>query len=289
MGGDIAAWCALRGLNVTLQDRELKYIEPALTRARALFEKRLPTPAERMQPRRQRLRADVAGSGVAQGGRRHRSHLRGPGGQARAVCRGRAAHAARMRVLASNTSSLTLEIARRRRWQGPGPPGRPALLQSGAADAAGGSGAFRGARARKCWRPRWPSLAASTSCRCPAAAARASWSTACCFPTCTRHCMPLAKASRSTPSIAQRSTSACRWDRSSCPMWWVWTSCCTWEKSSPASCSANLRRSQAACAQLVQARSARSQERPGLLSLARWQDRARVRSHAAFQPIWPTG
>ena len=28
MGGDIAAWCAQRGLNVTLQDRELKFIEP---------------------------------------------------------------------------------------------------------------------------------------------------------------------------------------------------------------------------------------------------------------------
>ncbi len=32
MGGDIAALCAQRGLNVTLQDRELKYIEPALKR-----------------------------------------------------------------------------------------------------------------------------------------------------------------------------------------------------------------------------------------------------------------
>ena len=34
MGGDIAAWCAQRGLNVTLQDRELKFIEPAMKRAR---------------------------------------------------------------------------------------------------------------------------------------------------------------------------------------------------------------------------------------------------------------
>jgi 3-hydroxyacyl-CoA dehydrogenase/enoyl-CoA hydratase/3-hydroxybutyryl-CoA epimerase len=64
MGGDIAAWCALRGLNVTLQDRELKFIEPALVRARALFEKRLSTPAERAQAA-ERLKADVAGSGVA--------------------------------------------------------------------------------------------------------------------------------------------------------------------------------------------------------------------------------
>jgi len=65
MGGDIAAWCALRGLEVTLQDRELKYVEPALVRARALFEKRLPTPAERVQVA-ERLQADVAGAGVAQ-------------------------------------------------------------------------------------------------------------------------------------------------------------------------------------------------------------------------------
>ncbi len=37
MGGDIAAWCASRGLTVTLQDRELKYVEPALARAREFF------------------------------------------------------------------------------------------------------------------------------------------------------------------------------------------------------------------------------------------------------------
>lgn len=41
MGGDIAAWCALRGLTVTLQDRALEFVTPALTRARELFRKRL--------------------------------------------------------------------------------------------------------------------------------------------------------------------------------------------------------------------------------------------------------
>ena len=30
MGGDIAAWCVMQGMEVTFQDRELKYIEPAL-------------------------------------------------------------------------------------------------------------------------------------------------------------------------------------------------------------------------------------------------------------------
>jgi len=40
MGGDIAAWCALRGMEVTVQDRELKYIEPAIARAKKLFKRK---------------------------------------------------------------------------------------------------------------------------------------------------------------------------------------------------------------------------------------------------------
>jgi 3-hydroxyacyl-CoA dehydrogenase/enoyl-CoA hydratase/3-hydroxybutyryl-CoA epimerase len=63
MGGDIAAWCAQRGLNVTLQDRELKYIEPALQRAREGFEKRL-RDAGKAAELMTRLTADVAGDGV---------------------------------------------------------------------------------------------------------------------------------------------------------------------------------------------------------------------------------
>jgi 3-hydroxyacyl-CoA dehydrogenase / enoyl-CoA hydratase / 3-hydroxybutyryl-CoA epimerase len=65
MGGDIAAWSALRGLTVTLQDRELRFIEPALKRARELFEKRLRDPAK-VEEATARLTADVAGDGVAQ-------------------------------------------------------------------------------------------------------------------------------------------------------------------------------------------------------------------------------
>ncbi|HZX24348.1 MAG TPA: 3-hydroxyacyl-CoA dehydrogenase NAD-binding domain-containing protein [Woeseiaceae bacterium] len=64
MGGDIAAWCALRGLEVTLQDREEKYITPALERAEKLFGKRIRDEAER-EAAKGRLRADVAGDGVA--------------------------------------------------------------------------------------------------------------------------------------------------------------------------------------------------------------------------------
>jgi 3-hydroxyacyl-CoA dehydrogenase / enoyl-CoA hydratase / 3-hydroxybutyryl-CoA epimerase len=64
MGGDIAAWSALRGFTVTLEDRDMKYIEPALRRAAELFEKRVREPAERTAALG-RLRADVAGAGVA--------------------------------------------------------------------------------------------------------------------------------------------------------------------------------------------------------------------------------
>jgi 3-hydroxyacyl-CoA dehydrogenase/enoyl-CoA hydratase/3-hydroxybutyryl-CoA epimerase len=63
MGGDIAAWCAQRGLNVTLQDRELKFIEPALKRAREAFEKRL-RDAGKAGELMTRITPDVAGDGV---------------------------------------------------------------------------------------------------------------------------------------------------------------------------------------------------------------------------------
>ena len=63
MGGDIASWCAARGLTVTLQDRELKYVEPALQRARKFFTKRYPDP-RKQQETLGRLTADVNGNGV---------------------------------------------------------------------------------------------------------------------------------------------------------------------------------------------------------------------------------
>ena len=65
MGGDIAAWSALRGFKVTLQDREIRLVEPALKRARELCEKRLRDPAK-VKEAMARLTADVAGEGVAQ-------------------------------------------------------------------------------------------------------------------------------------------------------------------------------------------------------------------------------
>ena len=46
MGGDIASWCAMRGLSVTLQDRAMEYVEPALERAKKFFKRRLRAPGD---------------------------------------------------------------------------------------------------------------------------------------------------------------------------------------------------------------------------------------------------
>ena len=64
MGGDIAAWCALRGLDVTLQDREMKYVEPALERAAKLFEKKSRGDDAKRRETQARLKADIAGDGI---------------------------------------------------------------------------------------------------------------------------------------------------------------------------------------------------------------------------------
>lgn len=64
MGGDIAAWCALSGLEVTLQDREIDYVEAAIKRADTLFEQKLKTPPQIMAAQ-SRLISDVAGEGIA--------------------------------------------------------------------------------------------------------------------------------------------------------------------------------------------------------------------------------
>lgn len=65
MGGDIAAWCALQGMRVTLQDREPKFIAPAIKRAYALFKKKLKTPRA-IQEVMDRLMPDTQGFGISQ-------------------------------------------------------------------------------------------------------------------------------------------------------------------------------------------------------------------------------
>ncbi len=64
MGGDIAAWCCLRGMKVTLQDREPKFIAPAIKRAADLFKKILKNP-RLIEEAMDRLIPDLAGDGIA--------------------------------------------------------------------------------------------------------------------------------------------------------------------------------------------------------------------------------
>lgn len=63
MGGDIAAWCALRGMTVTLQDQTLERMSPALKRAHALFAKKLRDPLK-ARAAFDRLIPDPQGDGV---------------------------------------------------------------------------------------------------------------------------------------------------------------------------------------------------------------------------------
>jgi 3-hydroxyacyl-CoA dehydrogenase/enoyl-CoA hydratase/3-hydroxybutyryl-CoA epimerase len=65
MGGDIAAWCAWKHFDVTLQDRGMQYIQPALDRALQLYEKKAHGDAGEVAATVARLRADVDGTGVA--------------------------------------------------------------------------------------------------------------------------------------------------------------------------------------------------------------------------------
>ncbi len=64
MGGDIAAWCAMQGFQVTLQDREPKYIAPAIKRAHKLFERKI-RDAHLCTAAKDRLMPDHQGIGVS--------------------------------------------------------------------------------------------------------------------------------------------------------------------------------------------------------------------------------
>jgi len=63
MGGDIAAWCALRGLQVTLQDQTPERVAPAIKRAYALFQQQLKLP-RLINAAMDRLVPDCHGCGV---------------------------------------------------------------------------------------------------------------------------------------------------------------------------------------------------------------------------------
>lgn len=63
MGGDIAAWCALRGLHVTLQDQSPERIAPAIKRASQLYSRRLKR-SRPIQEAMDRLTPDHKGVGI---------------------------------------------------------------------------------------------------------------------------------------------------------------------------------------------------------------------------------
>jgi 3-hydroxyacyl-CoA dehydrogenase/enoyl-CoA hydratase/3-hydroxybutyryl-CoA epimerase len=107
MGGDIAAWAALRGFRVSLEDRELKYIAPAMARAGELFARRLYTAKDR-QSAFDRLLPDVAGSGLKKADLVIEVVPENPDIKHQVFSRAEAAMK-KQAILASNTSSILLE------------------------------------------------------------------------------------------------------------------------------------------------------------------------------------
>ncbi len=107
MGGDIAAWCAFRGLTVTLQDQNAERLAPAMGRAAKLFSEKLRDPL-RARDAQDRLIPDVAGDGVARADviieaifenlEAKQSLFKALESRAKPSC-----------ILASNTSSIPLE------------------------------------------------------------------------------------------------------------------------------------------------------------------------------------
>lgn len=64
MGGDIAAWCAMRGLTVTLQDRHPEALGKAIARAHKLFEKKFHGDRLAVIAAMDRLIPDIKGLGI---------------------------------------------------------------------------------------------------------------------------------------------------------------------------------------------------------------------------------
>jgi 3-hydroxyacyl-CoA dehydrogenase/enoyl-CoA hydratase/3-hydroxybutyryl-CoA epimerase len=65
MGGDIASLAAYKGFNVSLQDREQRFIDAAMGRAATFFEKKVKDPAKRPAVAG-RLKGDLDGQAIAQ-------------------------------------------------------------------------------------------------------------------------------------------------------------------------------------------------------------------------------
>jgi 3-hydroxyacyl-CoA dehydrogenase/enoyl-CoA hydratase/3-hydroxybutyryl-CoA epimerase len=107
MGGDIAAWCALRGLTVTLQDQNAERLVPAMGRAAKLFAARL-RDERRTRDAMDRLLPDIAGDGIARADVIVEAIFENTEAK-RALFAQLEAKAKPEAILATNTSSIPLE------------------------------------------------------------------------------------------------------------------------------------------------------------------------------------
>lgn len=110
MGGDIAAWCAGRGMSVTLQDQSVERIAPAIQRAHASFAKRI---KDKLQLRAvmDRLIPDPEGHGAAHADVVIEAIFENLEAK-HSLLKGLEARMKPEAVLATNTSSLRLEDIR---------------------------------------------------------------------------------------------------------------------------------------------------------------------------------
>jgi 3-hydroxyacyl-CoA dehydrogenase/enoyl-CoA hydratase/3-hydroxybutyryl-CoA epimerase len=107
MGGDIAAWCALQGLLVTLQDLDAGRIAQAVARAAQLFRRKLKEPRQ-VQAALDRLVPDPAGGGAARADLVVEAIVEDADAK-RALYRDLEPRMGPDALLATNTSSLPLE------------------------------------------------------------------------------------------------------------------------------------------------------------------------------------
>ena len=107
MGGDIGAWCAMRGLKVTLQDQNAQRLKPAMQRAAKLFADRLKDP-RRVRDALDRLTPDPAGDGAARADVIIEAIFENLDAK-RSVFKTLEARARPDALLATNTSSIPLE------------------------------------------------------------------------------------------------------------------------------------------------------------------------------------
>ncbi|CAO3952025.1 3-hydroxyacyl-CoA dehydrogenase NAD-binding domain-containing protein [Achromobacter mucicolens] len=110
MGGDIAAWCAYKGMTVTLQDQEMSRIAPAIKRAAALYTRRLKNP-RLARAAFDRLVPDPEGNGVPLADVIIEAISEQPDAK-RALYRSLEPRMKPDALLATNTSSLSLETLR---------------------------------------------------------------------------------------------------------------------------------------------------------------------------------